>query len=179
MQTILIKGGRVIDPANNLNKVVDILVEGKKIKRIGTITVKADVIIDAKGLLVVPGLIDMHVHRREPGGEHKETIPTGSAAAIAGGFTSVAAMANTQPPIDNGAMVSFVKCRAEEAGLANVFPICAVTKKLKGAELVAMDKMASVGAVAFSDDGKPIMNVEILRRALENEKKLNKVIISH
>src|SRR4030067_545699 len=119
MQTILIKGGRVIDPANNLNKVVDILVEGKKIKRIGTITVKADVVIDAKGLLVVPGLIDIHVHLREPGREDKETVATGCSAAVNGGFTAIVSMANTDPPIDSPHLVHFLLERAKAAGKAN------------------------------------------------------------
>jgi len=122
--------------------------------------------IDAAGLWVTPGLIDMHVHLREPGGEHKETIATGVAAAVAGGFTTVAAMANTSPVNDSVEVTRYVIARGREAGLARVLPIAAVTKGLAGEELTDFDALREAGAVAFSDDGMPIASAELMRRAL-------------
>ena len=166
---ILIKGG----------KPFDVLIDGAKIKKVGKITEKADETIDAKGLLVAPGLIDMHVHFREPGREDKETIASGAAAAVAGGFTSVAVMANSGRICDDAVGVVYVRTKAREAGLANVFPVGAVTKGLKGEELAELGKMSEAGAVAFSDDGNPIMNAELMRRALEYAKMFGKPILSH
>jgi dihydroorotase len=166
---ILVKGGRPFD----------VLVEGGKIRKVGKISEKADKTIDAKGLVVVPGLIDMHVHFREPGREDKETIATGAAAAVAGGFTSVAVMANSGRICDDAVGVVYVKTKSQEAGLANVFPVGAVTKGLKGEELAEIGKMSEAGAVAFSDDGMPIMNAELMRRALEYAKMFGKPILSH
>ncbi len=162
---ILIKGG----------KPGDVLIEGGKIAKAG----KAETTIDAKGLLVVPGLIDLHVHLREPGREDKETIASGAAAAVAGGFTSVAAMANSGVPCDSAVGVVYVLAKSREAGLANVFPVGAVSKGLKGEELAELGKMAEAGAVAFSDDGNPIMNSDLMRRALEYSRMLERPIISH
>ncbi len=166
---ILIKGGR---PA-------DVLIEDGKIVRVGKIPRKGGRIIDAKGLLVVPGLIDMHVHLREPGREDKETIAAGAAAAVAGGFTAVAAMANSGHPCDDETGVVYVRAKGRDAGLAEVFPVGAVSKGLKGEELAGMGKMAAAGAVAFSDDGRPVMNAELMRRALEYSRMLGKAVISH
>lgn len=160
-------------------KPFDLLLDGAKIAKVGKVTEKADQVVDAKGLVVVPGLIDMHVHFREPGREDKETIATGAAAAVAGGFTSVAVMANSGRVCDDEVGVVFVRTRSKEAGLANVFPVGAVTKGLKGEELAELGKMAAAGAVAFSDDGMPIMNSELMRRALEYAKMFGKPILSH
>jgi len=165
---ILIQGGSV-----------DVLIDGATIKKVGKITERADQVVDAKGLLVVPGLIDMHVHLREPGREDKETIASGAAAAVAGGFASVAAMANSGRICDDEVGVVFVRARAQEAGLANVFAVGAVTKGQKGEELAELGKMAEAGAVAFSDDGMPLMNSELMRRALEYAKMFGKPVISH
>jgi dihydroorotase len=166
---ILIKGG----------KPGDVLVEGGTISRIGKVAARGAETLDARGLLVVPGLIDLHVHLREPGREDKETIASGAAAAVAGGFTSVATMANSGIPCDSAVGVTYVLAKAREANLANVFPVGAVSKGLKGEELAEMGKMADAGAVAFSDDGQPIMNAELMRRALEYSRMLEKPIISH
>ncbi len=166
---ILIKGGRPFD----------VLIDGAKIRKVGKIAEKADETIDAKGLVVAPGLIDMHVHFREPGREDKESIATGAAAAVAGGFTSVAAMANSGRICDDDVGVVYVKAKSVEAALANVFPVGAVTKGLKGEELAELGKMAGAGAVAFSDDGNPIMNSELMRRALEYAKMFGKAVLSH
>jgi dihydroorotase len=160
-------------------KPFDVLLDGGKIVKVGKIAEKADRVVDAKGLVVVPGLIDMHVHFREPGREDKETIATGAAAAVAGGFTSVAVMANSGRVCDDEVGVVYVKTRAKEAGFANVFPVGAVTKGLKGEELAELGKMAAAGAVAFSDDGMPIMNSELMRRALEYAKMFGKAVLSH
>jgi dihydroorotase len=165
---ILIRGGSV-----------DVLIDGDKIRKVGAIDEKADRVIDAGGLLVVPGLIDMHVHLREPGREDKETIASGAAAAAAGGFATVAAMANSGRVCDDEVGVVFVRTRAREAGLANVLPVGAVTKGLKGEELAELGKMAEAGAVAFSDDGMPILNSELMRRALEYAKMFGRPILSH
>ncbi len=160
-------------------KPFDVLLDGGKIRKTGRITEKAEETIDAKGLVVVPGLIDMHVHFREPGREDKETIASGSAAAIAGGFTSVAVMANSGRVCDDAVGVVYVKAKSAEANGANVFPVGAVTKGLKGEELAELGKMSEAGAVAFSDDGMPILNSELMRRALEYSKMFGKPILSH
>ena len=160
-------------------KPFDVLIDGGKIRKTGKISEKADQVIDAKGLVVVPGLIDMHVHFREPGREDKETIATGSAAAIAGGFTSVAVMANSGRVCDDAVGVVYVNVKSKEAGGANVYPVGAVTKGLKGEELAELGKMSEAGAVAFSDDGMPITNSELMRRALEYSKMFDRPILSH
>ena len=175
MTRLLIKGGRILDPVSGRDEVGDLHIDGERIAAKG----KSDRVIEAKGKWVVPGLIDMHVHLREPGHESKETIASGVAAAVAGGFASVATMANTGHPVDSAAHVVFVKARAAEAGLANVFPIGAVTKGLKGQELAEMGLMAQAGAVAFSDDGRPVMNAEVMRRALEYAAMWGRTVICH
>jgi dihydroorotase len=160
-------------------KPFDILIDGDRIRKTGKISEKAEQTIDARGLVVVPGLIDMHVHFREPGREDKETIATGSAAAIAGGFTSVAVMANSGRVCDDAVGVVYVHAKSKEAGGANVYAVGAVTKGLKGEELAELGKMSEAGAVAFSDDGMPILNSELMRRALEYSKMFGKPILSH
>lgn len=176
MSTILIKGGRVIDPASGRDETGDVWIVAGKIAKSGR---KAARTIDARGKWVVPGLIDIHVHFREPGHEAKETIADGVAAAVAGGFTSVATMANTGRPVDAAMAVRYVRDRAAEAGLARVFPLGAVTKGLLGEELAELGLMAEAGAAGFSDDGQPVMNSEILRRALEYAAMFKKPVISH
>lgn len=178
---ILIKQGRVIDPASNLDRVCDILIQDGKIVSVKPLLrprtkVK---IINAKDCFVLPGLVDMHSHLRDPGDPEEETIKSGSESAAAGGFTSIACMANTNPPIDTPAMVKYVKDKAKAEAVVNVYPIGAVTKKLEGKVLTEMGRMIDEGAVAFSDDGKPVINSGILRHALEYVKQFHLPIISH
>lgn len=181
MIDLVIRGGRVLDPARDLDRVAHVLVDGG---RVVDVTADADVpaaraSIDAAGLWVTPGLVDMHVHLREPGQEHKETIATGVAAAVAGGFTTVAAMANTTPVNDDPEITRWVIARAEEAGLARVLPIAAVTKGLAGETLTDFAALRAAGAVAFSDDGMPIMRPEIMRAALEAGRAVGAAVIAH
>jgi len=178
---LLIKNGHVIDPANRINEKLDILVSGGKIASVskpGSIPGNGVQIIDALGKLVVPGLIDMHVHLREPGFEYKETIATGTAAAKAGGFTSVCCMPNTNPVNDNRSVTEFLLSQARGAA-ARVFPIGAITKGSKGEELAEMGELRSAGCFAVSDDGKPVMNAAVMRRALEYSKIFDMLVISH
>ncbi|MBI3857860.1 MAG: dihydroorotase [Planctomycetes bacterium] len=166
---ILIKNG----------KPFDVLIDGAKIRKTGKISENADQVVDARGLVVVPGLIDMHVHFREPGREDKETIASGAAAAVAGGFTSVAVMANSGRVCDDAVGVVYVRAKSAEAGGANVYAVGAVTKGLKGEELAELGKMSEAGAVAFSDDGMAITNSELMRRALEYSRMFGKPILAH
>jgi len=180
MTTLRITGGRVIDPSQNLDSVTDVWITGDRIAAIGPRSdLRADRTIDAVGLIVSPGWIDMHVHLREPGREEDETIATGAAAAVAGGVTSVACMPNTEPPLDNQAAVEFVYLQAMRAGMANVFPIGTVTKGRKGEELAEIGQMVTGGAVAFTDDGSPVSSAEMMRRALEYSTMFDKAILSH
>jgi len=160
-------------------KPFDLLVDGSTMRKAGKKAEKVEQTIDAKGLVAVPGLIDMHVHFREPGREDKETIATGAAAAIAGGFTSVAVMANSGRVCDDAVGVVYVQAKSREAGAANVYAVGAVTKGLKGEELAELGKMSEAGAVAFSDDGMAITNSELMRRALEYSKMFGKPILAH
>ncbi len=178
MPTLAIKGGRVVDPSQNLDAVADVLIEDGKVRSIGA-AARADRVIDAKGLVVCPGLIDMHVHLREPGKEAAETIASGAAAAIAGGLTTIAAMPNTEPAVDTEAAAEFVVLQGKRAGMANVLPIGAVTKGRQGVELAEMGQLLRGGAVAFSDDGSPIQNADVMRRALQYAKMFDRAIISH
>lgn len=175
----ILKNGRVIDPLQGLDEVTDILVENGRISGIGQFNKKDAEVINIKGLIVSPGFIDMHTHLREPGREDEETIKTGTKAAAKGGFTGVAAMANTYPVIDNSGMVKFITETAQKDGYVDVFPIGAVTKGQKGEELTEMSDMVKAGCCAFSDDGNPIENSHIMRKALEYSKVVNKVIIAH
>src|SRR5574337_1749585 len=163
---ILIKNGHVIDPANNVDEKLDILVSGGKIAKLGrtgSISANGGEAVDASGSLVVPGLIDMHVHLREPGFEYKETIATGAAAAKAGGFTSVCCMPNTNPVNDSRPVTEFILSQAKNAS-AHVFPIAAITKGSRGEELTEMAELHVAGCRAASDDGKPVMTAGIMRR---------------
>ncbi len=178
---ILIKNGHIIDPANKVDEKLDVLVSDGKISRLGkpgSLPANGNQVIDAAGKFVVPGLIDMHVHLREPGFEYKETIATGTAAAKAGGFTSVCCMPNTNPVNDNRSVTEFILAQARNAS-AQVFPIGAVTKGSKGEELAEMGELHAAGCVAISDDGKPVMNASIMRRAMEYSRIFDMLIISH
>jgi dihydroorotase len=181
--SILIKGGRVIDPGQNIDSTLDVLIIDGKISSVSKTTSKSlphgCEILDASGLIVTPGLIDMHCHLRDPGITEEETIASGTAAAAAGGYTSVVCMANTTPVADNPSVIEYIVSKARSEGLVNVWPVGAVTKGLKGEELSEMFRMIQCGAVAFSDDGKTIMNAEVMRNALEYSKQFKTVIISH
>lgn len=179
MDILRIINGRVIDPAQNVDRIVDLWVRGGQIAGFGAQPYEPTRTIDATGMIVCPGLIDMHVHLREPGREEDETIATGTAAALAGGFTSVACMPNTEPALDNQAAAEFVYLQARRAGNANVYPIGAITKGRQGAELAEMGGLVQGGAVAFTDDDSPIVSAEIMRRALEYSRMFDKPILSH
>lgn len=177
---ILLKGGHVVDPAGNIDSVIDVLIKGDKIAQVAkNIKANGAKTIDCKGKMVFPGLIDMHTHLRQPGREDEETFLSGSRAALKGGFTSVLCMANTNPAIDNKGVVEYIYAEAAKAGLINIYPVAAVTKGLEGKELTEIGQIAEAGAKALSDDGKPVMNAEILRRALEYAKMFGLPVISH
>src|ERR1700682_872035 len=167
MPTLLITNGRIIDPSQNLDRVANLLIRDGRIAGYDVPANGQDKIVDAAGKIVSPGLIDMHVHLREPGREEDETIATGTAAALAGGITSVACMPNCEPALDNQAAAEFVYLQAERAGNAHVFPVGAVTKGRKGAELAEIGGLVDGGAVAFTDEDNPVVSAEIMRRALE------------
>ncbi len=177
---LLVQGGRLIDPANNIDGQLDILIADGKISAVGK-NLKADgaEIIDATGKLVTPGLVDIHVHLRDPGYEYKEDIVSGTRAAAAGGFTSVACMPNTKPIIDNKEVTRYIIDKAEKEGFARVFPVGSITKGLDGDCISEMGDMQEAGCVAFSDDGKPVTSSELMRCALEYSKPFDTVIISH
>lgn len=182
-KSLLIKNGHIIDPSQGIDGIGDILIEDGKIKEVRLKAkgsrLNAGEVIDAAGLFVLPGLVDMHVHLREPGFEHKETIKTGTEAAVKGGFTSVCCMPNTNPVNDNRTVTEFILRKAYAEGSCYVYPIGAITKGQKGEELAEMGMMYEAGCVAFSDDGRPIMNSLLMRRALEYSKAFNVPIISH
>ena len=183
--TIVIKNGRVIDPANGLDEPKDLLIDKGRIKALespGSISFDAGEkpsVIDAKGCVVCPGLIDMHVHFREPGFEYKETITSGCQSAAAGGFTSVAVMPNTNPVNDTRAVTEHILSLARTEGIINVYPIAAITQKLEGERLSEMADLKNAGAIAFSDDGRPVMNNELMRRAFEYSKMFKLPLIQH
>lgn len=180
MITLRITNGRVIDPAQNIDQITDLWLRGEHILGVGPHpSTHADHTLDATGKIVCPGLIDMHVHLREPGREEDETIATGTAAALAGGVTSVACMPNTEPALDSQAAAEFVCLQAKRAGNANVFPIGAITKGRDGKELAEIGGLVEGGAVAFTDDGSPVVSAEIMRRAMEYCKMFDKAVLSH
>ncbi|BEH10739.1 MULTISPECIES: dihydroorotase [Geobacter] len=178
---LLIKGGRVIDPSQGIDEVLDILVENGAVKELGKgLAAPAGAgVVDAAGLIVTPGLIDMHVHLRDPGLEYKEDIVTGTRAAAAGGFTSVACMPNTKPVNDNKAVTSYIVAKAKAEGLVNVFPVGSITQGSKGEALAEMGDLKEAGCVAVSDDGRPVTSSELMRRALEYAKGMGIMVISH
>ncbi|MBI5723257.1 MAG: dihydroorotase [Planctomycetes bacterium] len=180
MIEILIKNGRLIDPANNRDEKCDLAVTGGKVAKIARgIKGKAGRTIDADGLIVSPGLIDAHVHCREPGHEEEETIASAAAAAVAGGFTTICAMPNTHPPIDDETAVNYVISRGQKAGLARVLPVGCITSRREGKELAEMGMMKSAGAVAFSDDGDGVACSGVMLKALQYARMLDVPIMQH
>ena len=179
---ILIKNGHIIDPANRVDGKFDLLVADGKIEKLGkpgSLPANGAQVIDGSGKLIVPGLIDMHVHLREPGYEYKETIATGTAAARAGGFTAVCCMPNTNPVNDTRSVTEFILSQAAKDGAARVYPIGAITKGSKGEELAEMGELHDAGCVGISDDGKPVMSAAVMRRAMEYSKIFDIAVISH
>ena len=182
---ILIKGGRVIDPSQQIDREADLLIEDGRVTSILEDSNDADFrsegaeVIDATGLIVAPGFIDLHVHLREPGEEYKETIASGAAAAVAGGFTSICAMPNTKPVNDNASVTRFIIDKAREARLARVYPVGAITRESKGEELAEMAEMKDAGAVAVSDDGRPVMDSQVMRHAMEYARDHGLVVVDH
>jgi dihydroorotase len=183
---LLLKGGRVVDPSQGVDAVADILIEDGKISRLEkeitspkTKAKNTPLVVDLKGKVVTPGLIDMHVHLREPGFEYKETIRTGSEAAVAGGFTSIACMANTDPVNDNRSVTEFILKQARLAALANVYPVAALSRGQNGKVLTEFGDLKDAGAVAFSDDGNPVADSGLMRHALEYAHSFDMPVISH
>ena len=179
MPRLTLTGGRVIDPANHLDQVTDLVLEDGKVASIGKVAKPEGATLDASGCIVCPGLIDVHVHFREPGQEDKETIATGAAAAIHGGFTSVCCMPNTQPALDDDSRIEFVYRQAAEANLCNVYPIGAATQNRDGQELAEIALMAQSGAVGFSDDGVGIASAGVMNKALTYVAMTGKVFMQH
>lgn len=177
--SILIRNGRIIDPANRLDQVADLLVADGKVSQIGRLSVKADITLDVSGKIVSPGLIDLHVHFREPGDEEEETIASGSAAAVAGGFTSVVCMPNTHPPIDNATSVEFVHRMGRQARKTFIYVMGTLTKGRAGEELSEMGLMAQAGAIGFTDDGSGVQNTAVMLRALKYASMFNRVVAQH
>jgi dihydroorotase len=178
----LLKGARVIDPVNGRNGEFDVLIEDGRIARVGKdlqVPSGVDVVLLPRGLIVCPGLIDMHVHLREPGQEHKETVATGAAAAVAGGFTAVACMPNTSPVNDNAGVTGYILRKAAEANLARVYPIGAVSRGQLGEQLADIAELREAGCVAITDDGRPVATALLMRRALEYAGMFNMPVIEH
>ncbi len=185
----LLQGGRVIDPVQGIDEIMDILIEDGRIDKLGKNLLKTAKsggrktgdpdIISVEGLIVVPGLIDMHTHLREPGFEYKETIHTGSQAAAAGGFTAIACMPNTSPINDNRSVTELIRRQASLSDIVRIYPVAAISLGSKGETLTEFQDLREAGAVAFSDDGKPVMNAALMRRALEYASSLGMPIISH
>jgi dihydroorotase len=177
---LLIKSGRVVDPASGVDGALDVLIDGRRIAEVAPRIRAEDArILDASGLVVAPGFIDMHVHLREPGQEHKETIRSGSRAAARGGFTTICCMPNTVPPNDGRGVTELILAEARRSAAVNVLPIAAVSKGLEGRELGDLAGLAAAGAVGFSDDGKPVADEALMRMALEASRPLNAVLIDH
>lgn len=182
MADLIITGGRIIDPANGIDRVTDLVIEAQRIKHVGKASKAqsaAATVFDASGCIVCPGLIDPHVHLREPGHEEKETIATGAAAAIEGGFTSICCMPNTDPAIDDDGRIDFVYHQAARASLAHVFPVGAITKGRQGKELAEIGLMAAAGAVGFSDDGVAVASASVMSKALAYIAMTGKVLMQH
>jgi len=176
---LLIKNGRVLDPANGIDKKCDVLIVDGRISQVGRVNKAAKKVIDAAGRLVVPGLIDIHVHFREPGDEEEETIASGSAAAVAAGFTSVVCMPNTRPPIENETDVEYIHRKGRQARKTHVYTMGAITKGRQGVELAEMGFMAEAGAVGFTDDGNGVQNPAVMLRALRYASMFDVVVAQH
>lgn len=177
---LLIKNGLVVDPSQQFQSYADVLIQGDKIAGVfPNIALEEARVFDASGLVVAPGFIDLHVHLREPGREDKETIATGAAAAAAGGFTTVCCMPNTQPVNDNATVTRYIIERAKEARMVNVFPIGAITKESRGEQLAEIGEMFEAGIVAISDDGNPVSNAMVMRRAMEYSLSFNLPVVDH
>jgi dihydroorotase len=177
---MVIRNGRVIDPASQTDRVADVLIADGRIAGVGpSLAAPGAEVFDASGMIVAPGFIDMHVHLREPGFEHAETIESGSRAAAAGGFTSICCMPNTKPVNDSPTVTSYIVERARNKAVVNVFPIGAITRGSAGEELAALGAMKAAGAVAISDDGMPVMNARVMRRAMEFAKSYDLPVIEH
>jgi dihydroorotase len=180
MRKLIIRNGRVVDPASGLDSVADVLIEENRIAAVGEkLQVSGAEKFDASGLIVAPGFIDMHVHLREPGFEYAETIESGARAAAAGGFTTICCMPNTSPVNDNATVTSYIIERAERHAVVNVLPIGAITKGSAGEELSAIGSMKQAGIVAISDDGRPVMNARVMRRAMETARSFGIPVIDH
>ncbi|HYN01116.1 MAG TPA: dihydroorotase [Vicinamibacteria bacterium] len=180
MSRLLLKGGRVIDPAQGLDATLDVMIAEGTIEEVGPrVQARGAQVLDAKGLVVCPGFIDIHTHLREPGREDKETIATGTRAAAAGGFTAVCAMPNTDPVNDTAGITRAIVERARAEGAVRVYPIGAITRGQKGEELSEFGDLKEAGCVAFSDDGKPVASARVMRRALEYAKAFDVAIIDH
>ena len=177
----LLKGARVVDPQLNLDAVLDVRIDGETISEVAATVApqEGDTVIDAKGKVLTPGLVDMHVHFRDPGFEYKETIETGSRAAVHGGFTDVATMPNTNPVTDNGPAVRFQIDRGNEVGLIHVRPMGALTKGSKGQELAEIGNMVDEGASAFSDDGHGVQSAGMMRTVMEYVSQFDRVVAAH
>jgi dihydroorotase len=183
IKPLLIQGGRIIDPSRGIDEVGSLLITEGKISWLG----KGEIalpqpdcdILDAQGLIVCPGFIDLHCHLRQPGFEDKETIATGSQAAARGGFTTICCMPNTNPPLDSQATIDYVTSTAASEGMVRILPIGCISKSRKGEELVPMAELASAGVIAFSDDGKPVLNSNLMRQALDQSRVLGLPIIDH
>ena len=179
MKTLL-KNGTVIDYASNTQEKLDILIQDNKILKIQKeISESADKTIDCTNLYIMPGMIDMHCHLREPGGEHKETIETGSKSAVAGGFTTICPMPNTNPTPDSAIVLEKIINEAKRVNLCNILPFSSVTKGEKGQELVEFEEQLKAGAIAFSDDGMPVENAKMIREAMIKANKLGTFISEH
>jgi dihydroorotase len=178
---ICLRGGRVIDPARGMDAEADVLLKDGVVSRVGKGIAEGTNarVVDVRGLWVVPGLIDLHTHLREPGQEYKEDIATGTRAAAAGGYTAVCAMPNTVPPNDNRAVSELMVRRAAEVGVVRVYPVGAISKGLKGESLAEMGELRDAGCVAVSDDGHPVMNAELMRRAMEYARTFGLTIVQH
>jgi dihydroorotase len=188
ISSLLIRGGHIIDPSRGIDQIGDLLISKGKVGQIGSAVTLSQSPehsagkakdIDATGLVVCPGFVDLHCHLREPGSEHKETIATGTKAAAAGGFATVCCMANTKPPLDNAAVVHWVRQKANRDSLIEVLPIGCITKGRKGEELTDMTELAKGGVVGFSDDGDPVASSQLMRRAMEYSRDLGVPIIDH
>jgi dihydroorotase len=176
---LVVKNGRVVDPARKIDRITDVVVRNGKIASIGPADSAGLPVFDATGFVVAPGFFDIHVHLREPGTEEAETIESGGAAAVAGGFTAVAAMPNTKPPNDNPSITHYIVSEARRSSPARVFPIGAITKEQKGETLAEIGEMFEAGIVGISDDGKPVMDAQLFRRALEYAQIFDMPVIQH